>query len=270
MMEVPGATWQAQTPPDAASKLFRLDGRIALVTGASRGLGLEMAAVLGSAGAMVLVNSRDEAKAVRIAEQFVSAGLNAEALPFDPADDDMVASALSKVSSKYGRIDILICNAAARLRAGFADIAPANFRDLLNINLSAVYALCWQAMPLLKGGSQGGRIILISSVSARAAPVGDVAYSVAKAGVESLVRAIAVECGRDGVVCNAIAPGPFRTEVNQKVAAESGDAIAAKVPLGRFGEPHELAGVALFLASDAASFLTGQTIVVDGGMTAML
>lgn len=259
--------WSAQTGHDAAATLFRLDGRVALVTGASQGLGLEMSAALASAGATVLINSRVRSKAQRIADEFAGAGLSAEPLVFDPADEEEMSRALSAIEARHGKLDVLIANAAARHRAAFSDIEPGDFRNLIETNLSSVYAMCWRAMPLLRAGDHG-RIILISSVSAHGAPTGDAAYSTSKAGIEALMRAIAVECGPMGVTCNAIAPGPFRTEVNQAESVEVVNAIKSRVPLQRFGEPSELAGTALFLASDAASYLNGHSIVVDGGMTA--
>lgn len=261
--------WSAQTAADAAATMFRLDGRIALVTGASRGLGLEMAAILASAGATVLVNSREAEKAERIAAEFAAAGLSAEALPFDPLDEAAIGWALAKVRERHGRLDILIANAAARMRRPLENIPPHDFRSLIDTNLAAVYSLCWHAMPLLKA-EQRGKIILVSSISAGRAPPNDVAYATSKGGVEALMRALAVEAGRQGVTCNAIAPGPFLTEVNRAVADDVAEATARKVPLGRFGQPHELAGTALFLASDASSFFNGQAVVVDGGLTAAL
>ena len=261
--------WSAQTAADAASTLFRLDGRVALVTGASRGLGLEMAATLASAGATVLVNSRDPERSERVAAEFRDAGLGAEALPFDPADEAVTIAALASVRERHGCIDILVANAAARMRRTFENIDPADFGALIDTNLLSVQRLCWHAMPLLKE-SRNARIILVSSISARRAPPNDSAYATSKAGLEALMRALAVEYGPQGLTCNAIAPGPFLTEVNQQVAAEIGESITRKVPLGRFAQPRELGGVALFLASDAASFVNGQAIIVDGGSTASL
>jgi gluconate 5-dehydrogenase len=263
------STWSAQTPPDAASTLFRLDGRIALVTGASRGLGLEMAAALASAGATVLVNSRQASKAEAIVAEFRDAGLKGEVLDFDPSDEAATVSALHAVRARHGAIDVLVANAAARMRRSFEDIAPADFASLIDTNLLATHRLCWHALPLLKA-APSGRIILLSSIGAQRASANDAAYATSKAGVEALMRALAVEFGPHGLTCNAIAPGPFRTEENQALVAAVGDAIKHKVPLGHFAEPRELAGVVLFLASDAASFVNGQVVVVDGGAAAAI
>lgn len=261
--------WSAHTAPDAASRLFRLDGRIALVTGASRGLGLEMAAALASAGSTVLVNSRDAAKAERIASEFRETGLAGEALPFDPADEQETIEALARAGERHGRIDILIANAAARMRRRFEAITPMDFAGLIDTNLLAVQGLCWHAMPYLKR-STAARVILISSISARRSLPSVAAYATSKGGIEALMRAIAVEYGPLGMTCNAIAPGPFLTEINEDAARQIGAAIAETVPLGRFADPRELAGTVLFLASDAASFVDGQTLIVDGGATAAL
>jgi gluconate 5-dehydrogenase len=169
-------TWSAQTAADAAATLFRLDGRIALVMGASRGLGLEMAASLASAGATVLINSRDPDKAARVAGEFRAAGLNGDALPFDPADETAMVAALKEVRQRHGRLDVVIANAAARMRRALDDIGPQDFRALIETNLTSIYSLCWHAMPLLRAAAQG-KIILMSSTSARRAPLNDAAYT---------------------------------------------------------------------------------------------
>ncbi|MEN2793117.1 SDR family oxidoreductase [Sphingomonas oligophenolica] len=239
------------------------------MTGSARGLGLEMAAALASAGATVLVNSRDPSKAEEIVAEFRGVGQKGEALAFDPADETATIAALEKVRARHGRIDILVANAAARMRRPFEDIPPKDFARLIDTNLLAVQSLCWHALPLLKAAPVG-RIILISSVAAQRASPNDAAYATSKAGIEALMRALAVEYGPLGVTCNAIAPGPFLTEVNQKIAADIGDAIRHKVPVGRFAQPRELAGALLFLASEAASFVNGQVLVVDGGAAAAL
>ena len=239
------------------------------MTGASGGLGLEMATILASAGATVVVNSRHPGRAADITEQITGAGLCAEPLAFEPSDDEAVERAAAAIRERHGRLDILVANAAARMRRPLRDIAPGDFRSLIDTNLSAVYSLCWHMLPLLEASGRG-RIILVSSISAQRAPPSDAAYAASKGGLEALTRALAAEYGGRGVSCNAIAPGPFLTEINRKVAGEAADTIARQVPLRRFGQPHELAGTALYLASDAASFVNGQTIVVDGGMLASM
>lgn len=247
--------------------LFSLKGRIALITGASRGLGLEMARGLAAFGAHVLVNGRDEQAAAEAAATLKEEGLSSEPLAFDVTDGPATQAAFRQISDRHGRLDILINNAAIRHRAKLDDISQDDYLRVLEVNLAALFRTAKLAAGLMEANG-GGRIIFISSVSAAVAPRGDAAYVSAKGGVNALMRALAVELADRGITCNAIAPGSFLTEINRPYEKTFASTIETRVPMQRWGQPHELAGPAIFLASEAASYVTGQVLTVDGGLTA--
>jgi gluconate 5-dehydrogenase len=246
---------------------FSVQGRTALVTGASRGLGLAAARGLAWAGAHVLVNSRDDARAGAAVEALHGDGLSAEALAFDVCDEGAVRRAFEHVAQRHGGIDILVNNAAIRGRAPLESISPERFRSVLDANLTSAYVVTQAALVQMTARGRG-RIIFVSSVSASVAPRGDSAYVAAKGGMNALMRAIAVEFGSRGITCNAVAPGPFLTEVNLASGGASTPMIQSRVPLQRWGDPAEIAGPVVFLASDAASFVNGHVLVADGGLSA--
>jgi gluconate 5-dehydrogenase len=253
---------------DAAAKgPFSLRGRTALVTGASRGLGLEAAIGLAQAGAHALINSRDDIRATSVVEQLQRRGLSAEALAFDVCDEAATQRAFALIARRHGGLDVLVNNAAIRARAPLESISAARFRDVVDANLTSAYIVTQAALEQMTAKGHG-RVIFISSVSAALAPRGDSAYVAAKGGMNALMRAIAVEFGGRGVTCNAIAPGPFLTEVNRPTQDAAAAMIQARVPLQRWGAPSELAGPVVFLASDAGSFVNGHVLVVDGGLSA--
>jgi gluconate 5-dehydrogenase len=256
-------TTAAWTGAAAHAQLFSLHGQVALVTGASSGLGREIAWAYGRAGAQVLVNGRDTLRVRETVARLQNAGYAATELMFDVNDASARDAALAHVVKRWGRLDILVNNAGQRLRAPIEQITPADFDGLLRTNLSAAYALSRAAAQCMQ--AQGyGRIVMITSIAAQLARAGDVAYISAKGGLESLMRALACEYGPSGVTCNAIAPGAFLTDVNRP-AHVAGNSFSQRTPLGRWGEPHEIAGPALFLASPAASYVNGHVLTVDGG-----
>ncbi len=243
--------------------LFSLSGRVALVTGGSGGLGREMALAFGHAGAHVLVNGRDAARVADTVQAIEAAGGHASPLPFDLTDANARDAAMNTIKQRWGRLDVLVNNAGQRQRAPIDQIPPEDFERLVGVNLNAVYALSRAAARLMLA-QRRGRIIMVTSIAARLARAGDAAYISSKGGLEALTRALACEYGPSGVTCNAIAPGAFLTEVNRP-AHHEGDAFSQRTPLGRWGEPHEMAGPALFLASDASAYVNGHTLTVDGG-----
>jgi gluconate 5-dehydrogenase len=244
--------------------LFSLAGRAALVTGASRGLGFEIAAAFAQAGAHVLVNSRNVERCAEMADGLVQQGLKAEPLPFDISDESAARSAVAGASARLGRLDILVQNVGTRLRAPLDEIATEAFQQMLTDNVAASFMLTkLAAAPMLAQG--WGRIIMLTSLGGTLARAGDAAYISAKAGLTGLMRAFACEYGPKGVTCNAIAPGPFATESNTPMPQIFTERINARVPLGRIGQPHEIAGPALFLASEASSYVNGHVLTVDGG-----
>ena len=250
---------------------FSLAGKVALVTGGGRGLGFAMARGLARAGASVFINGRDARALGRAAKALQAEGLQAQALAFDVADAGAGERALRRLLRRAGRLDILVNNVGQRDRRGIDALAPGDFARLLQIDLVGAFALCRLAAPAMK--ERGfGRIINVTSITAALARTGDPGYPAAKAGLEALTRALAADLGPHGITCNAISPGFFATETNQPMLDNPavGPPYARRVPIGRWGRPEEIAGAAVFLASDAASYVNGHTLVVDGGVSATL
>lgn len=246
-----------------------LEGRIAVVTGASRGLGLEMARSLASAGAHVFLNGSHADRAAAASARLTSEGLSVEPLAFDVGDSAAAKAALSRVRAGRGRLDILINNVGVRLREPIEKIDGAALRSLLDIDLVAPFEMSRAAADLMDP-LLGGRIIMISSIQALVARRGDAAYITAKGGMISMTRALAAEFGPRNITCNCILPGSFATETNLAlIETPQGQELARRRTfLGRYGRPEEIGGAAAFLASDAASYITGVTLPVDGGWTA--
>ncbi|CDZ33574.1 SDR family oxidoreductase [Neorhizobium galegae] len=247
---------------------FSLNGRVALVTGSGRGLGLQMAKALAEAGAHVVLSGRSGDMLEQAVASIAGAGGKTSAAAFDVADLDAGREAIAKLHADHGRLDILINNVGARDRRPFAAFSDAEILNLIQTDLLSAIALSRNAAEIMK--AQGhGRLISVTSIIGNMARSGDAIYPVAKQGLTGLVRSLAAEYGPFGVTSNAIAPGMFATETNAGISADP-DMIAfmrQRVPLQRWGRPEEIAGAALFLASDAGSFVNGHVLTVDGGMS---
>jgi 3-oxoacyl-[acyl-carrier protein] reductase len=249
-----------------AADMFNLKGRVALVTGASSGLGLQFARVLADNGAAVALVARRVERLKALKDEIENTGGQAVAIAADVTDRAAMMRAYDAAEKAFGTVTILVNNAGIAHGGRAVDMAAEEWRKVLGTNLDAVFFWAQEAARRMLAAKKRGAIINIVSVLGLAVAKGAVAYAAAKAGVVQLTKALAVELAFKGVRVNAIAPGWFVTEMNDDyLMSEAGAAIKREIPMGRFGQEGELNGALLLLASDAGSYITGATIVVDGG-----
>ena len=251
-------------------ELFKLTGRTALITGGNRGLGLAMAKALAEAGATISIAARDE-KTSQEAVEIIKSGYGVECMSSycDVSSEESVKKAVDETVSKFGKIDILINSAGINIRGKIEDLSLEDFNKVQQINVTGSWLACRAVIPIMKKNGWG-RIINIGSMLSLGGMKDRTPYATSKGAILQLTRTLAIELAKDGINVNAILPGPFGTDINLPIKndPEKYKAFISLVPIGRWGDLHEIGGIALYLASAASSFTTGSCVSVDGGWVA--
>ena len=250
---------------------FSMTGRVALMTGASRGLGFAMATSLAEAGALVVLNGRHKDTLDAQAATLKAKGLKADIAVFDVADAAAGQAAIDAIVARHGRLDVLIANAGTTVRAPIEEWKASDWDSIQGTNLRAPFLLAQRASVHMKK-QKHGRIIFTTSITGIQGRATIHAYVSSKAGLAGLARSLSAELGEHGITVNSIAPGYFETELNAALMKDKAfvDRIAGRTAIRRWGKPAELGGTAVYRASDAGAYITGQQIVVDGGLTTTL
>jgi gluconate 5-dehydrogenase len=250
---------------------FRLDGRLALVTGSSTGIGHAIARGLAQAGATVVLNARDATRLAAARDALAAAGATAHAKSFDVCDADAVEAGVAAIESDVGPIDILVTNAGITRRGAFHELPAADWQAVLRTNVDSLFVV-GQAVARRMVPRGRGRIINICSVMSEVGRPGTAAYTASKGAAKMLTKGMAIDLGPHGINVNGIGPGYFRTELTASLAADAAFTgwLVGRTPNRRWGDVDELAPAAVFLASDASRFVNGHILYVDGGLTATL
>ena len=250
---------------------FSLSGRTAVITGSTRGLGLAIARTLGEAGAVVGINGRDPLTTIGACRELGEAGIEAHDLVFDVSDTDAALEKVEEFRDRQGTIDIFIHNAGHGMRVPFLEHGFDDWQRTLDVHLSAGFRLS-QAVARHMVEQARGRIIFVSSIIASIGRENVPAYGAAKGGMNALVRVMATELGPHGITVNAIAPGYVITDLTKPLQDDPAffESVKEKTPAGRWGEPEDIGWAALYLASDAASYVNGHVLTIDGGLTISL
>jgi 3-oxoacyl-[acyl-carrier protein] reductase len=255
----------------SAAEIFNLQGKVALVTGASSGLGARFAEVLAENGASVVLVARRADRLAELKARIETSGGTAMAVEADVRDRAAMRAVFDAAEKRFGTVTILVNNAGVAHAGRAVELAEEEWRRILSTNLDAVFFCAQEAARRMLAAGSGGAIVNIASVLGLNVDKGVVAYATAKAGVIQMTKALALELAFKGIRVNAIAPGWIVTEMNRDyLAGERGAALKREIPMGRFGEPRDLDGPLLLLVSDAGRYVTGATIVADGGQVVAL
>ena len=251
--------------------LFDLTGRTALVTGSSQGIGRGLADGLAQAGARVIINARDAAKLKAARDAMRAAGMSVESAAFDVTDREAVIAGIKAIEADVGPIDILINNAGIQRRGAFEDYPVATWHEIFAANTHSAFHVT-QAVVRGMLTRKRGKIINICSVMSELGRASIIPYAATKGALKMMTKGMCAEWGRHNIQTNAISPGYIKTELNNALIADKtfSDWVCARTPAGRWADPEELAGAAVFLASRASDYVNGQIIYVDGGMTAVV
>ena len=250
---------------------FRLNGRRALITGSSGGIGLALARALGQAGATLILNGRHEGKLQAAAQELRAEGLSVSTAGFDVTDADAVRQGIDVIEKDIGSIDILVNNAGMQIRGPLHDFADTDWHTLMRTNLDSVYFVGKTvAQKMIPRGC--GKIINICSVQSELGRPGIAPYTASKGAVKMLTKGMAIDWGQFGITVNGLGPGYFKTELTEKLVADPAFTgwLVGRTPSRRWGDVEDLGGAAVFLASDASCFVNGHILYVDGGVTATL
>jgi gluconate 5-dehydrogenase len=250
---------------------FDLTGRTALITGSSKGIGLALACALASAGARVVLNARDADRLEAARAALAGQGIDVAAYAFDVTDADAVQAGVARIEAEVGPIDILVNNAGMQHRTPFADFPLDAWHRITTTNLDSVF-LVGQAVARCMIPRGRGKIINVCSVQSELGRPGIAPYTATKGAVKMLTKGMAIDLGKFGIQVNGLGPGYFKTELTSALVADEAFTawLTAHTPSGRWGDVEELGGAAIFLASDASSFVNGHILYVDGGITASL
>ena len=251
--------------------LFNLSGRLALITGASRGIGYAIAEAFAQAGASVILNGRSQAALDEAAAELRRQGRSVETATFDVTSPTQVAEAIARIESEVGPVDILVNNAGIQRRAPLEQFDDRDWRELMSTNLDSIYYVSKAVAPYMIERGRG-KIINIGSVQCELARPGIAPYTASKGAVKNLTKGMCADWAKYGLQINAVGPGYFATPLNKALVEDPAfdEWLRKRTPAGRWGQLEDLHGVAVFLASSASDFVNGQTIYVDGGITSVI